>query len=97
MNECGKYAVAKPRLTAESRNLMEAGKLPLRREDLKLIPSTYYSFETTTNLVMGIFSKYMNRVVRMSDFFAFGKEELIEPEPNVADWFKKEVPSLTIR
>ena len=97
LKESGKFATGKHRLTEESRKLMEAGKLPLRSNDLKQIPSTYYDYRTTTPRLMGIISKRLNRTVRMKDFFAYGTVELIEPEPNIAEWLTEEVVSPGVR
>ena len=93
LKECGKFATGKHRLHQESRKLMEVGKLPLRREDLKLIPSTYYDYKSSTNRLMGIISKNLKRTVRMKHFFAYGLVELIEPLPDIAEWLS-EVESL---
>ena len=97
LKECGKFATGKHRLCEESRKRMEVGKLPLRSNDLKLIPRTYYEYKRTTNRVMGIISKRLKRTVRMKQFFSYGLVEMIEPLQTISEWFSEEVTCLGVR
>ena len=97
LTESGKFASGKARMLESTRKLLEAGKLPDRIQDMNLVPSTYYDYKETANRVLGILSKELRRELRMADFFAFGKVELVEPQTKMATWICANVSQPTIR